>query len=118
MFTVALPGISEKVSYPLEELWQSHICEKLDREVFAVCGQSYPFGTCDRAVLAKTCKNCPGRRSHDCWCCHCTVNSVTWAEGVGKGWKWQESKGGAVATRQGTRVDGNSPPWARNWPSK
>jgi hypothetical protein len=38
------------------------------------------------------------------------VNSVTWAEGVGKGGKGQESKGGAVAARQGTRVDGNSPP--------
>ncbi len=35
------------------------------------------------------------------------VNSVMWAEGVGKG---QESKGGAVATRQGTRVNWNSPP--------
>ncbi len=54
MYTVALLGISEKVSYPLEELGQSHICEKLGREVFAVCGQSYPVGNRDRAVLAKT----------------------------------------------------------------
>ncbi len=46
------------------------------------------------------------------------VNSVMWAEKVGKGWKGQESKGGEVATKQGTRVDGNSPLWAGNWPSK
>jgi hypothetical protein len=38
------------------------------------------------------------------------VNSVMWAEGMGKGWKGQESKDGAVATRQGTRGDGNLPP--------
>jgi hypothetical protein len=37
------------------------------------------------------------------------VSSVMWAEGVGKGRKGQESKGGTVATRQGTRVDGNFP---------
>ncbi len=37
------------------------------------------------------------------------VNSVMWAEGMGKGWKGVKVTGGAVATRQGTRVDVNPP---------
>jgi hypothetical protein len=37
------------------------------------------------------------------------VNSVMWAEGVGEGVKGVRVKGWALATRQGTRVDGNSP---------
>jgi hypothetical protein len=35
------------------------------------------------------------------------VNSVMWAVG-GKGVREARAKGGAVVTRQGTRVDGNS----------
>ncbi len=40
------------------------------------------------------------------------VNSVMWAEGWERGRKREKPKGGAVATRQGTGVDGdgNSPP--------
>jgi hypothetical protein len=42
------------------------------------------------------------------------VNSVMWAEGWEKGVKGGMSKGWAVVTRQGTWVDGNSSPRARN----
>jgi hypothetical protein len=45
-------------------------------------------------------------------------DSVMWAEGWEKGWKGARVNGGAVVTRQGTRVDGNSSSQARNWPSK
>ncbi len=38
------------------------------------------------------------------------VNSVTWAEGWERGERGQKPKGGVVVTRQGTGVDGNSPP--------
>jgi hypothetical protein len=45
------------------------------------------------------------------------VNSVMWAEGWERGER-AKAKGGAVVTRQGTRVDGSSSPRARSWTSK
>ncbi len=38
------------------------------------------------------------------------VNNVMWAEGWERGERGQKLKGGAVATIQGTEVDGNMPP--------
>ncbi len=58
---------------------------------------------------------CSGQEDRNCWCHH---SNIMWAEVVGKGWVGSESKGWAVPTRQGTRVDGDSPPWARHQPSK
>ncbi len=46
------------------------------------------------------------------------VNSVMWAEGWERNERVKSQRGGAFATRQGTGVDGNSPPRARNWLSK
>jgi hypothetical protein len=46
------------------------------------------------------------------------VNSVKSAERQEKGWKGAKAMGGAVVTRQGSRVDGDSSPRARNWHSK
>jgi hypothetical protein len=45
------------------------------------------------------------------------VNSIMWAERW-EGVKRARAKSGAVVTRQRNRVDGNSLPRARSWPSK
>jgi hypothetical protein len=57
--------------------------------------------------LKKTYLTVPDKEDRDCWCCRCKYcNGADW---VGKGWRGSESRGGAVVTRQGTRVDGDSP---------